>query len=97
MNDIVFMLILLYIAVMSLVSVIITVYDKIAAKKAPKSRVPEATLLFVGVLGGACAMLLTMLMIRHKTKHAKFMVGLPVVILLQIACAVWAAGGFHVL
>ena len=31
------------------------------------------------------AMLLTMLLIRHKTRHVKFMVGIPVIIILQLA------------
>jgi uncharacterized membrane protein YsdA (DUF1294 family) len=33
-------------------------------------------------------MFITMIMARHKTKHLKFMVGLPVIIILQIALVV---------
>jgi uncharacterized membrane protein YsdA (DUF1294 family) len=38
-------------------------------------------------MGGAIAMLLTMYAIRHKTKHIKFMLGIPLIILLQAALA----------
>jgi len=61
--------------------------DKSSAKKG-RRRVKESTLLIVAALGGSLAMLLTMLAVRHKTKHAKFMVGIPVIIALQIAAAV---------
>jgi len=60
--------------------------DKSAAKKR-RWRVRESTLLIVAALGGSAVMWLTMLVIRHKTKHAKFMAGLPVIIALQIAAA----------
>ena len=73
-----------WLALISLIGVILTVYDKIAAKKRPRSRIPEKTLLLVAALGGAVPMYLTMLLIRHKTQHKKFMIGLPVIILLQI-------------
>ena len=78
---------LVWLALISLISVSLTVYDKVAAKKRPRSRIPEKTLLICGALGGAAAMYITMLLIRHKTKHKKFMVGLPAIIALQIAAA----------
>jgi uncharacterized membrane protein YsdA (DUF1294 family) len=81
----------LYIAVISLLTIAVTVYDKIAAKKRPKHRIRENTLLLLAVLGGGPAEYLTMQLIRHKTKHKKFMVGLPVIIVLEILAAglVW--------
>ena len=77
-----------YWAAISLVTVIVTVYDKIAAKKRPKHRVRENTLLLLGLLGGSLAEYLTMLLIRHKTRHKKFMIGLPVIIAVQAAAVV---------
>ena len=74
---------LIYFAVISLITVIITAYDKRAAKKNPRKRVPEKVLLALAFCGGSLAELLTMLKIRHKTKKLKFMVGLPVILLLQ--------------
>ena len=77
-----------YIAVISLISIIVCIYDKIAAKHNPKHRTRESTLLLLSAVGGSVAMLLTMLFIRHKTKHKKFMVGIPLIIILQVAVAV---------
>ena len=80
----------IYLACVSLFAVIITVADKIKAKRG-KWRVMESTLLIVAAIGGSVAMYLTMLLIRHKTRHPKFMVGIPVIIVLQAAAvyAVW--------
>ena len=76
----------IYICVLSVISVILCTYDKIVSKRNNvKFRIPEATLLWLSALGSAVAMLLWMLIIRHKTKHPKFMVGLPVIIVLQAA------------
>ena len=77
----------LYLAVVSVFAVILTIIDKLRAKF-HTWRVPEAVLLGWSLIGGSVAMLFTMLLIRHKTKHAKFMVGIPLIILLQIAVAV---------
>lgn len=74
---------IIYLALISLVALILTAYDKSAAQKS-KRRIPEATLMTIGVLGGAIVMYIVMQIIRHKTKHAKFMIGLPIIILLQI-------------
>ena len=70
----------------SAVSIIMTVYDKWAAKR-KKRRVPERTLLSLGIVGGAAAMFLTVKCIHHKTKKKKFMVGLPLEILLHVLFA----------
>ena len=54
-------------------------------------RTPEKTLLILSALGGSVAMLITMLLIRHKTKHVKFMLGIPIIIILQVALAIGIA------
>ncbi len=80
-------ILIIWVAVMSVVAVIATVSDKIKSKL-HSWRTPEAVLLGISALGGSLAMLLSMLVFRHKTKHAKFMVGIPVIIILQ-AIAIW--------
>lgn len=72
-----------YIAVISVISVVVTVADK-AKARAGAWRVKERTLFMLSALGGSVAMYLTMLVIRHKTKHASFMLGIPVIIAIQI-------------
>ena len=73
----------IYISVISLISIFVTKYDKSAAKK-HKQRISENTLILLSLLGGSVAMLATMKLIRHKTKHKKFMLGIPAIIILQI-------------
>lgn len=84
-----------YLALISLVSVIVCIYDKIAAKHNPRHRTRERTLLLFSALGGSVAMLLTMLVIRHKTRHVKFMLGIPVIILIQGAIAYFVITQLH--
>lgn len=83
----IFEFLLIWFAVVSLAAVIITVADKVFARKG-KWRIPEATLILVGLAGGALAMLITMKVIRHKTLHNKFMLGLPAEIILHIALVI---------
>ena len=51
-------------------------------------RVPEATLMLISALGGAVAMYVTMRIIRHKTKHKKFMWGIPLIVLVHVVLLV---------
>lgn len=72
-----------YLILVSVISIIVTVWDKISAI-AQKRRVPERVLLTLSAVGGSVAMLVTMLIIRHKTRKQKFMIGIPAIILLQL-------------
>ena len=83
-----FKILLIYLCAISIISIIVCCYDKFAAKHNPRHRTREATLLLLSALGGSVAMLLTMFIIRHKTKHVKFMVGIPAIIILQIAAVI---------
>ena len=87
-NKILLIFILAYLLIISIISVCVTIYDKWAAKKRPKERTRESTLLLLSALGGSVAMLLTMYSIRHKTKHMKFMIGIPLIIAVQVAAIV---------
>lgn len=80
-------ILLVYLFIISMITVILTIYDKIAAKKR-KFRISEATLILCGIFGGAVAELITMLLIRHKTRHIKFMLGLPLIITVQVVITV---------
>ena len=52
-------------------------------------RIPEATLLLVAALGGSVGALLGMSVFRHKTKHKKFLVGVPLILLAQVALVIY--------
>lgn len=75
-----------WLVLISLISIIVTVADKSAARRG-RRRVPERTLLLLAALGGAVAMYITMHLIRHKTRKAKFMVGIPAIFLSELAAA----------
>lgn len=77
----------IYLAAVNLLAAGLTIVDKRRARQG-RWRVPEATLLLVAALGGSPAMLLTMKRIRHKTRHRKFMWGLPAMLAAQTAAAV---------
>lgn len=76
-------LIFAYLAFINLLTVFITIADKISAKQGGR-RIPEDFLLTLGLLGGSVSEFITMKLIRHKTRHKKFMVGLPVIIIIQV-------------
>lgn len=71
-----------YITVLSIISVIVTAHDKLSAERGGR-RVPERTLIALSALGGSAVMLLMMCLIHHKTRHKKFMIGIPLIIILQ--------------
>lgn len=73
----------LYLALVSLFTAIVTAADKIKAKKGA-FRVPESTLILLALLGGSVAEYAVMRLIRHKTLHKKFMIGLPLIIIIQL-------------
>lgn len=80
----------IYLILINLITVIVTIYDKLCAVKR-RWRVKESTLLLLSALGGSISMYITMLLIRHKTRHIKFMLGIPLILIVQliIAFLIW--------
>ncbi len=76
-----------YAVISNIVAVLLTIHDKNAARK-HQWRVPENTLMMTAALSGCVAMYITMLAVHHKTKHKKFMIGIPVIFVLEAAAAV---------
>ena len=62
--------------------------DKYKAKKG-RWRISEATLLLIAVVGGSIGAWAGMRLWHHKTMHKKFKYGIPVIIILQVALAVY--------
>lgn len=81
--------VLIYLLGVNILAIILTIYDKIASKKFRKNRIRENVLLLIGALGGAVSMYITMKLIRHKTRHKKFMTGLPIILILQIVFLIY--------
>ena len=76
------LLLLVYFLSISFYSAALTCTDKRLAVKGGR-RIPEKKLFGAALLGGGAAMYITMRIIRHKTLHKRFMIGLPLIILLQ--------------
>jgi len=64
-------------AAINIIAFVLCVYDKAAAKSDAR-RIPEKTLLSVAAAFGSYGMLAGMYLVRHKTKHLKFTVLVPV-------------------
>lgn len=77
----------IYFVLICLVTAAVTVADKIKAKRG-RFRIPESTLLLLALLGGSPAEYTVMRLIRHKTLHKKFMIGLPVIMILQLLAVI---------
>ena len=73
----------IYLVVINIIAVIVTVHDKSAAQRGAW-RVKESTLMLISALGGAPAMYLTMLTIHHKTRKPLFMIGIPVIFIIEL-------------
>ena len=62
--------------------------DKFKAKKG-YWRTPEKTLFIVTLIGGGIGTVAGMYTFRHKTKKAKFTVGMPAILVLEIALFIY--------
>ena len=62
--------------------------DKYKAKKG-RWRISEATLLVMAVIGGSIGAWAGMRLWHHKTMHKKFKYGIPIIIIIQVALAVY--------
>ena len=76
-------LILLYLLIVNALAFVLMLADK---RKAQKKlwRIPESTLLLSAAIGGSIGSLAGMYTFRHKTKHLKFTLGVPAILIAQI-------------
>jgi uncharacterized membrane protein YsdA (DUF1294 family) len=76
-------IILSYLLIINLLGFLIMLIDKQRAMH-KEWRISENTLVGISLLGGSIGMLLGMSSFRHKTKHKKFTIGIPFILLMQI-------------
>ena len=74
---------LYYLFIINALGWLFMLIDKYKAKK-HAWRIPEATLMGMAILGGSLGAMIGMLMFRHKTKHLKFALGLPLIFVVQL-------------
>lgn len=81
-------LLIVYFALINLITFVMYGVDKYKAKKS-KWRIPEATLLWMAVIGGSIGAWIGMKVWHHKTLHKKFRFGVPAIFLLQLAAVIY--------
>lgn len=81
-------LILLYLLIINAIGFVLMLVDKHKARK-NLWRIPEATLMSAAALGGSIGCLIGMYTVRHKTRHLKFTLGIPLILAAQIALALF--------
>lgn len=86
-TDMLFNVLLVYLLIINAAGFILMLVDKVKAKK-KLWRIPEATLFLVAAIGGSVGSILGMYTFRHKTKHIKFIVGMPLILAAQIVIAI---------
>ena len=76
--------------ILNLVTFIVYSIDKHKAQnKKGTRRIPERVLLILAAIGGSIGALLAMRTFRHKTQHVKFKYGVPAILILQVALAIY--------
>ena len=77
---------LIYLAVVNLVTFFLYRIDKWKAKRS-KWRIEESTLLWWAAFGGTIGALLGMKAWHHKSRHKKFTIGVPAILIAQLIVA----------
>lgn len=77
-----------YLLIINLVAFFLMWRDKRLAKKENARRIPEKTLFLSALLGGSIGTIAGMQLFRHKTRHWYFVVGMPAILIVQIALVV---------
>ena len=77
-----------YLLLINAVGFLLMLIDKEKAKR-NAWRIPEAALLTTAAIGGSIGALTGMYLVRHKTRHLTFTLGIPAIIMLQVIVAVF--------
>lgn len=77
-------ILVLYLCIINILAFSLMGIDKFKARRG-LWRIPEKTLFLSALLGGAMGSILGMKLFRHKTKHRSFTIGMPCLLLLNVA------------
>lgn len=80
-------IVLIYVVIINIITFSVYGIDKSRARNG-EWRISESALIFLAVIGGSVGAILGMRIFHHKTKHAKFYIGLPLILTLQIAAVI---------
>ena len=77
-----------YLIIINILSFILYGIDKLKAIK-KKERISEKTLILIGILGGSIGSIIGMNIFRHKTKKLKFIISLPLILIIHIIVVIY--------
>ena len=77
-------LILIFLLVMNILGFGLMLSDKRRARRGDW-RIRERTLFLAAIFGGSLGSILGMWLLHHKTKHWYFVLGMPLILLIQLA------------
>ncbi|MBR1654511.1 MAG: DUF1294 domain-containing protein [Clostridia bacterium] len=80
--------VLLYLLAINIIAFLAMGIDKWKAKRGAW-RIPEQTLISLVLLGGGIGGIAGMYIFRHKTKKPRFFVGFPMILIAEIAIAMY--------
>ncbi len=79
-----------YLVIINLISFIAMGADKRSAVRNER-RIPERTLFLIAIIGGSLGSILGMKAFRHKTRHKRFVIGMPLILFVQAVMAFYLA------
>lgn len=81
-------IVIIYLVLINLAAFALMGLDK---RKARKNlwRLPEKTLFLSAILGGSAGAIAGMYVFHHKTRHWYFVIGMPLILVIQIGLGIW--------
>lgn len=81
-------IVIIYLVLINLAAFGLMGLDKRKAKK-NLWRIPEKTLFLSAILGGSAGAIAGMYVFHHKTRHWYFVIGMPLILVIQIGLGIW--------
>ena len=81
-------IVIIYLLLINLAAFVLMGLDKRKAKK-NLWRIPEKTLFLSAILGGSAGAIAGMYVFHHKTRHWYFVIGMPLILVIQIGLGIW--------
>lgn len=79
-------IIIIYLILINITGFAVMGIDKWKARK-QAWRIPEKTLFLISILGGSIGSITGMYTFHHKTKHWYFVIGMPLILIVQVAAS----------
>ncbi|HEY9059807.1 MAG TPA: DUF1294 domain-containing protein [Pseudobacteroides sp.] len=80
--------------ILNIIAFIISGIDKYKARH-KKQRISEKTLFLLGIIGGCPGLYSSFFVFRHKTRHMKFMIGIPIIFAIQVTAVLLIKGKIY--